>query len=220
MKQISYLFLFILTMSCATDTTPTRVIFFGDSITQAGVEPGGYITEIQKLIDADGNSSQYELIGKGIGGNKVYDLYLRLEKDVIALSPDKVVIWIGVNDVWHKLSHGTGTDPDKFVKFYQAIIDRLKEKNIEIILCTPAVVGEKLDLQNELDIPLNQFSDSIRNIAQQNQLALVDIRKFALDYNRQHNAADSAKGILTYDGVHLNTTGNQLIAKEIYKVAF
>jgi lysophospholipase L1-like esterase len=56
----------------------------------------------------------------------VYDLYLRLEEDVLKKRPDVVVIWIGVNDVWHKTILGTGTDADKFEKFYTAIINKLK----------------------------------------------------------------------------------------------
>jgi len=48
---------------------PVKVILFGDSITQAGVRPGGYITLMQE------SHANYELIGAGIGGNKVYDLY-------------------------------------------------------------------------------------------------------------------------------------------------
>ena len=86
---------------------PLKVIFFGDSITNAGVKPGGYITLMQEKIKQDGGPS-YELIGAGIGGNKVYDLYLRFQEDVLDKKPDVVVIYIGVNDVWHKQSSQTG----------------------------------------------------------------------------------------------------------------
>jgi hypothetical protein len=58
-----------------------KVIFFGDSITQAGVNPGGYIKLIDTIIQKEGLSANYELIGAGIGGNKIYDLYLRLESE-------------------------------------------------------------------------------------------------------------------------------------------
>src|SRR5438045_280604 len=105
-----------------------KVIFFGDSITQQGVEPGGYIRRIDSMCKLENKSSQYEFIGSGIGGNKVYDLYLRLDDDILAKNPDVVMIYIGVNDVWHKTPFGTGTDPDKFEKFYDAILKKLKEK--------------------------------------------------------------------------------------------
>ena len=105
-----------------------RIIFFGDSITQAGVGPGGYITKMNDKLKQKGASDNYELIGAGIGGNKIYDLYLRMDSDVIAKNPDIVIIWVGVNDVWHKTLLGTGTDAGKFEKFYQAVIDKLKSK--------------------------------------------------------------------------------------------
>ena len=108
-------FLMVLLFS-AMNNKPKKIIFFGDSITQAGVEPGGYVDLIKKALDP----TKYEVIGAGIGGNKVYDLYLRMEEDVLNKKPNLVVIYIGVNDVWHKQSSRTGTDYDKFIKFYQA----------------------------------------------------------------------------------------------------
>src|SRR5882757_4514851 len=91
-----------------------KIVFFGDSITQAGVKPGGYITRIGDLISKEGKADQYELVGAGIGGNKIYDLYRRMEEEVISKSPDLVLIYVGVKDVWHKRSFGTGPEPDKF----------------------------------------------------------------------------------------------------------
>ena len=74
---------------------PKKVIFFGDSITQAGVQPTGYITKIGQMLEKQGLKDKYELIGAGVGGNKVYDLYLRLEEDVLNKKIRKVVGKIG-----------------------------------------------------------------------------------------------------------------------------
>ncbi len=72
----------MLTTAAMSQPQPTRVIFFGDSITELGVKPGGYITKIIKEgLEKKGVAGQYELIGAGISGNKVYDLYLRLEHE-------------------------------------------------------------------------------------------------------------------------------------------
>ena len=196
----------------------TRVIFFGDSITQAGVQAGGYIVRIDSMSKTEGSGDKYEFIGAGIGGNKVYDLYLRMESDVLAKAPDVVIIYIGVNDVWHKSTSGTGTDPDKFEKFYQGIIDRLKVKNIKIILSTPAAIGEKTDFSNQQDGDMNEYSNIIRRIASKNSLSLVDLRKTFLDYNLKNNPDNKDRGILTTDRVHLNAKGNQLVADEMWKV--
>ena len=195
-----------------------KVVFFGDSITEAGAKPGGYIGRMGELAAIDKRADEFDMIGAGIGGNKVYDLYLRLEDDVLIKNPDGVVIYVGVNDVWHKRTYGTGTDADKFEKFYGAIISKLKARNIKVILCTPAVIGEKTDFSNELDGDLNKYSSIIRGIASKNNLLLVDLRKSFLDYNKQFNTENRESGILTTDRVHLNEKGNQLVAEEMWKV--
>ncbi|MCK8494175.1 GDSL-type esterase/lipase family protein [Spirosoma sp. RP8] len=197
-----------------TTANPTRVVFFGDSITQAGVNPGGYIDRLKSLLPAN----QYELIGAGIGGNKIYDLYLRMDDDVLAKKPDVVVVWVGVNDVWHKASSGTGTDADKFVRFYEAVVKKLQAANARVVLCTPAAIGEKTDMSNQQDGDLNQYSQLIRDIAKKNNLPLVDLRKAFLDYNLKHNPDNKEKGILTTDRVHLNEAGNQFVAEQMQKV--
>jgi len=194
-----------------------RIVFFGDSITQAGVKPDGFITRLGEMMKQKGIDNNYELTGAGIGGNKVYDLYLRMDEDVMAKNPDVVVIWVGVNDVWHKRSFGTGTDPDKFEKFYNAIIKKLQAKNIKVLICTPAAIGEKTDFSNEQDGDLNKYSNIIRSIAKNNNCQLIDLRKMTLDYNLANNKENKDRGILTIDGVHLNETGNKVVADIMYK---
>lgn len=195
-----------------------KVVFFGDSITQAGIQPGGYITLMNDLIRKSGKENDYELVGAGIGGNKVYDLFLRMDTDVLAATPQVVVIYIGVNDVWHKTSSGTGTDADKFERFYTAIINKLVERKIRVILCTPAVIGERTDHSNAQDGDLNLYSNIIRRLASANKLALVDLRRAFLDYNLANNKENRESGMLTTDRVHLNEKGNQLVAEKMWSV--
>ena len=195
-----------------------RIVFFGDSITQAGANPGGYIMRIDSMCTTEGLKEKYEFVGAGVSGNKVYDLYLRMEDDVLAKNPDMVFIYIGVNDVWHKATSGTGTDADKFEKFYTAIIKKLKDKNIKVVLCTPATIGEKNDFSNPQDGDLNQYSKIIRSLAEKNSLPVVDLRKIFLAYDVANNPENKTKGILTTDGVHLNAKGNQLVADEMWKL--
>ena len=214
----SILFLSIITlMSAFTFLKPKKVVFFGDSITQAGIGPNGYITKLQKMIEANGEKDSFELIGAGIGGNKIYDLYLRHEADVLAKNPDHVVIYVGVNDVWHKKTYGTGTDPDKFEKFYQALIQKFLEKNIKVTLTTPACIGEKNDFSNDSDGDIIQYSKIIRALATKNNLNIVDLNTIFHEFSLKNNPENKDKGILTTDRVHLNEAGNQLVAEEMYK---
>jgi lysophospholipase L1-like esterase len=213
-KSLLLLSLFWL-MTSFTEDKPKKVIFFGDSITQAGVMPKGYITQMGEMLDKQGLKNKFELVGAGISGNKVYDLYLRLEDDVLNKKPDIVVIYIGVNDVWHKATSGTGTDIDKFEKFYQALINKMKANNIKVILCTPAAIGERTDASNQQDGDMNQYSKVIRNLASKNSLDLCDLRKEFTDYSLKNNPENKEKGILTSDRVHLNDLGNQFVAEKM-----
>lgn len=210
--------LLILMSASKVNQKRKKIIFFGDSITEAGVKPGGYIDDLKTMLVTQKEEASYELIGAGIGGNKIYDLYLRMDSDVVMKRPNIVVIYVGVNDVWHKQSAGTGTDADKFEKFYKAIIAKLQKDDIKVVLCTPAVIGEKTDFTNQLDGDLNKYSNIIRALAKANNLPLVDLRKAFLEYNLQHNPDNKEKEILTVDRVHLNAAGNQLVADEMWKV--
>jgi len=193
-----------------------KVVFFGDSITQMGVDKDGYIDLIKQDIIRKGLSDKYDIVGAGIGGNKIYDLFLRMDKDVLEQHPDVVVIWVGVNDVWHKASHGTGTDYDKFGKFYEAVVKKFQANGIQVILTTPAVIGERNDYSNTQDGDLNMYSNWIRKYAAENTLGLVDLRKTFHEYSVANNPKNEEAGILTTDRVHLNGKGNAFVAEQMW----
>lgn len=197
--------------------TKKKVTFLGDSITQMGVEPGGYISVMKETIAREAPDN-YDLYGAGIGGNKIYDIYLRLNDDVISKSPDIVVLYEGVNDVWHKSLLGTGTDADKYEKFYRAVIKQLLASNIKVIVCTPAVIGEKKDCTNQQDGDLNKYANIIKAVAADYQLPVCDLRSIFMNYENEHNSENADKGILTTDGVHLNDAGNKLLAAELWNM--
>ena len=98
------------------------------------------------------------------------------------------------------------------------IVQKLLAENINVVICTPAVIGEKIDCSNQQDGDLNKYSQWIRDYAELNDLALVDLRELFLTYNRERNIENIAQGILTTDGVHLNTAGNDLVAKEMWGI--
>jgi lysophospholipase L1-like esterase len=217
MRKAIFLLAGIFLFSSFQANKPLKVIFFGDSITQAGVGEKGYITVMQQMLKSKNQDKNYELIGAGIGGNKIYDLYLRMEEDVLNKKPDVVVVWVGVNDVWHKRTSLTGTDPDKFVNFYSALIKKLQAQNIKVILCTPAAIGERTDFSNEIDGDMNRYSQFVRELGAKFNCPIVDFRKAFHEYALKNNPQNKDRDILTSDGVHLNDKGNQFVADMLYK---
>jgi isoamyl acetate esterase len=216
MKKITIALLIISSIAMTTHKK-TKILFFGDSITQMGINKGGYIDRMQTFINEKGMQNRYQLMGAGVGGNKVYDLYLRMEEDVMAKKPNIVVIYVGINDVWHKTS-GIGTDIEKYERFYVAIIKKLQAKKASLLLCTPTVIGEKKNNANPQDADLNAYSEVIRRLATTYNCKLVDLRKAFVDYEIANNSSDKESGLLTTDRVHLTDKGNQLVADEMMKV--
>ncbi|GAB3413752.1 SGNH/GDSL hydrolase family protein [Niabella aquatica] len=195
-----------------------KVIFFGDSITQQGAAPGGYIPKIDSLCKTENRQEDFEFVGKGVGGNRVYDLFLRFQEDVLEQRPDIVIVYIGINDVWHKTTSGTGTEFKKFGAFYDKMITKMKAQGIQPVMCTPSVIGEYNDNTNLQDGDLNFYAKWIREYAAANNIPLIDLRKSFMNYLDQHNPKNEEKGILTTDRVHLNAAGNLMVAQEMWKV--
>ncbi|RYZ18179.1 MAG: G-D-S-L family lipolytic protein, partial [Chitinophagaceae bacterium] len=101
-------------------------------------------------------------------------------------------------------------------RFYNAIIKKLKERNIAVYLCTPSVIGEKTDFTNQLDGDLNQYAVLVKKIAAANNCPVIDLRQAFLDHLKANNRDNKDRGILTTDGVHLNRTGNIFVAQQLY----
>ena len=191
-----------------------RIVFLGDSITQAGAGPNGYVTLVREALAKTRPDLHVEIIGAGISGNKVPDLEKRLDKDVLGQKPSLVVIYIGINDVWHS-QNGRGTPKDVYQAGLKSLIQRIHDHGARVVLCTPSVIGEKTDGSNKLDQMLDEYCDISRSVAKETKTPLVDLRKAFLDHLKEHNAAQVEKGILTTDGVHLNPAGNEFVAAQI-----
>ena len=191
-----------------------RIVFLGDSITQGGVGPNGYVTLVKQQLENLSLDPAVEVIGAGISGNKVPDLQNRLERDVLNKKPTIVVIYIGINDVWHSES-GRGTSKENFEKGLKEIIQKIRDAGAKVILCTASVIGEKNDGSNKLDKMLDEYCDVSRAVAAETKVQLLDLRKAFLAHSLANNKDNKESGILTSDRVHLNAAGNRFVANQM-----
>lgn len=196
-----------------------RIVFLGDSITQGGTGPKGYVTLISKDLATKHKDLEIEVIGAGISGNKVPDLQRRLAKDVLAKKPTLVVIYIGINDVWHgEKDPAKGTPKDKFEAGLKEVVGKVKDAGARVVICTASVIGEKKAGANSLDARLDEYAAISRKVAEETGSQLCDLRKAFLDHLAKNNPDDKERGILTGDRVHLNDAGNRLVADTILAV--
>lgn len=189
-----------------------RIVFLGDSITQAGAGPKGYVSLVRDHLGH--GDTKVEVIGAGISGNRVPDLEKRLERDVIAKKPTIVVIYIGINDVWH-WNNNRGTKKEDFEAGLRRIIESINKAGARVIMCTPSVIGEKTDGSNKFDAMLEEYSEISRKVATDTKSGMIDLRKAFMDELKKTNEKNADKGLLTSDTVHLNDAGNQFVAKQM-----
>lgn len=63
-RIVIFTFCFVLSCARVAAVPPsTRVVFFGDSITEIGVRQGGYIQRMQTILSERGLSDRFELMG-------------------------------------------------------------------------------------------------------------------------------------------------------------
>ena len=218
--QLLFLVVFIIVMLLFGANLRRRrrkIIFFGDSITEYGGRPGGYVAFVKESLQDEGLDIHHDIINAGRSGNTVHDLVLRLEKDVILAEPKVVVLYIGVNDIWNKQKHGGGTDIYTFKEKYEKLVQRMQMNKVKLLLVTPAIIGENSTENKEEWEDLATYGNAIKEIGRINEIPVVDLHAaFKQFYITRATTAD--EGILTTDGVHLNVNGNRLVAENIWRM--
>lgn len=213
----------VLLAGCATEEqseveserqADARIVFLGDSITEAGALPGGYVMQVADSLQAAYPDRSIAVIGAGISGNKVPDLEARLNTDVLAKEPTHVVIYIGINDVWHhfEFDHTTGTEPDVYETGLRNLIASIQGVGATVLLCTPSVIGEDPGSDAPVNQRLMQYASISRQVAESSDAHLCDLRAAFEKYLQEHNTDKRYEGLLTTDGVHLNEAGNRFVA--------
>lgn len=144
------------------------------------------------------------------------------------ISGEGVFDWNGGgNAAWQTTpSFLTGEKPNTFTGVLTILRDlakAAKSNGTLLVLATLSVYREKPDGSNPKDAICDQYAEITRKVATSTGSTLVDLRKVFLAYLQNHNAElriDGSlnfleTGVLTYDGVHPNATGNRLLANHL-----
>jgi lysophospholipase L1-like esterase len=197
-----------------------KILFQGDSITDAGryTEVGtgvrdsslgaGYVKLIANRLLCDSPEKNYEIINRGISGNRIVDLYARWKADCINLAPDVLTILIGVNDTWHERGGQNGVEVPRYERFYRELIEWTLSAlpNIKIILMTP-FANPVNDHIASFFPEVNERQEVVEKLANEFSLPCVKLHE---DFE-----AANARAPMEYwtpDGVHPSGAGHQLIA--------
>lgn len=182
------------------------VVFFGDSITQAG----GYIDILRKRLAAERPGLDVRLVNRGHSGYRVPMIQPLLQKEVLDMDPALVVIYIGINDVWHK-AHGNGTSPEDFEAGLRDMVTRSHDAGVKVVLCSPSIIGEFPRGSNPLDADLDAYAAISKKVADELGATYCDLRGPFFAYLKEHKTDRSNASVLTNDGVHMLPAGDALL---------
>lgn len=208
---------------------PKKILFQGDSITDCGrsrendAELGtGYPLLVKGELGYT-HPGEYEFINRGIGGNRIVDVYARIKMDIINLKPDYMSLLIGVNDVWHELGGvHNGVDAAKFEKIYGMLIEEVKEAlpEIKIMILEPFVLegfatkGTEQEPERfevfEKEVALR--AAAAKRIAEKYGLVFVPLQE---RFNELCKVQDASYWL--GDGVHPTTMGHWMLKEEWMK---
>lgn len=197
-----------------------KLVFFGDSLTDLGRNRDknidnyssygmGYVFEIASHLYFE-KPGYYKVINRGNSGNKVTDLYIRYQEDVIDEKPDVLTILIGVNDVWHELVHHSGTPIDVFGETYLKMLGEIKKQlpNIKIILMEPFFCdGHATRPYPEVFKAVFDYAKVVKRVAEKTGSIFIPLQD-AIDESVRNGGTTQ----ILYDGVHTNPGGARLIA--------
>ena len=207
-----------------------RILFQGDSITdchrdrKSFINTGkGYAFLVKAALGVK-YPQQYEVLNRGIGGNRFVDLYARIKSDFINLKPDYASIFIGVNDFWHEINYGNGVDTEKFEKIYTMYLEEVLAAcpNIKLILIAPFVL-EGTDTCNTEEIP-DRFAQFQKGVSEKAEVTKRLAEKFGLPLIELQPVFDELCKVApadywVRDGVHPTVSGHEII-KNLWLDAF
>ena len=210
-----------------------RIVAFGDSTT-AVYDWAPSVGEVyaQCLPKALAKHSiRAEVINAGIGNTTTREGRERLDTDVRGYAPDIVIIQFGINDSWIDADLGQ-TQPrltrDEFRDNLNYFIDTLGKDGAELIFMTPNPMRWSdpfyidvfnktpglLDTSEERGINalLNLYAQDVRDVAQDKNVALIDVFKAFEDYGNQPGKSITNL-LLDGDGIHPNAEGQRLVCE-------
>lgn len=172
----------------------------------------------------DDFANQLKVHNKGIGGQNSREGLRRFNKDVVALKPDFVLIYFGLNDT---LNEPKFIDLDEYIDNLEKMIDAARTAKITPVLTTIHHIDEEPLLKRHKkqaygdegpQKKIDRYNARIKQLAERKKVKLLD---WCGILDRAYAARAAAKGPVEYrnaDGVHLNPPGNELLASSFYEM--
>jgi lysophospholipase L1-like esterase len=169
--------------------TAPRIVMFGDSITEFWQHP-----------HLDG----VDLVNRGIAGQNSSQMLLRFEDDVVALSPETVVILCGTNDLRAYVGHPSSVGASALARISRNVIamcDIAKANSIQVAICALPPVGQDLQRVSRDPAAVRSVNQWLADFAVRRNYQFVDY------FSALTDKSGYLPTELGEDGIHPNLAG-------------
>lgn len=186
-----------------TPTVGRRVVFFGSSNTElAAHNLGRHSWSCWVEIALRSYVGKHIITANaGIGGETVYQLRQRVDRDVLPIRPDLVIVTIGGNDRWQ-------LSPAQYRRQMGQLVDTLKASGTLPVLQT--YYSLLMEDENQPMEMLTPYMDAKREVAQEAGVPCIDSYPIM---HRWHQADPDGYRALMLDPGHLNPTGHAVYGR-------
>lgn len=167
------------------------------------------------------------VVNKGFSGRNTRNALQLLDKEVLPLSPQHVVVFFGMNDA---MNSGNLVPPDRFTANLRTVVKRLREngaKTVALVTINPVIEEyvrarhPKHPHKENLQAWLASYDKIIRDLADELKCPLVDFRAIV---EKNGGAVNSAKSLLRCeknnggkDGVHVTPAAYALLGQAVFE---
>lgn len=194
-----------------------KIVFLGDSLTNQTLPNGGFVFNLMDILRKAHPDTKldYERVGIAMATAPKWDSDL-LKFQVLRHEPTLSVVYIGTADMIGFFGQREGgTLQHDFRKHLTNIVTRLKASGSDVILITPALLGEEPDPERKGMRYLTVYAGIVRDVANAQDVPVVDLHWAFNRYLNEHKKDDARDGLVTTDGVHFNETGQALVIQNI-----
>lgn len=169
-------------------TEAGRVVFYGDSITDAWTRNGGKFFPGKPYVN------------RGISGQTTEQMVVRFRQDVIDLHPLAVVILAGTNDI----AGNTGPEtPEVIEDNFRSMVDLARANGVKVVLASVLPAASYPWRPGVADPPgrIRALNEWLKGYAKEQQVVYLDY------YTAMAGPDGGMKPGISIDGVHPNAAG-------------
>ena len=195
-----------------------RVLVFGDSITYGAWDTeSGWVERIKKdahrqTVESEGKN-KLQIINLGIGGDSSTKILKRMPDEIEARYsaswPFVFVITFGTNDE-RSIDGIIETPIEQFEENVRKIISHAKNHSDKIVFVGIPPIGEQVvefKGQEYSDERVKEYEKKLKEIVEQSGVTFIPIRPVFEEAGMED--------LYTYDNIHPNNKGHELIAKAV-----